>query len=185
VSQRKRKGRPSRSVRLAIRIDSHDVSADAGTSLYLRASNIAAPPDSLVFDYRTNLEIAGTCIGPSVRAGEKFEISIHSDACADRQLMLKDIQEQDDRYAPVFRQHRGAQVPVYRQIPGIATIARRRDTGAWHAWIGVDPRLVTDMLMILGRSAAVYLAIYESMVDRQRWIATLSLQTRDPTTEEE
>lgn len=185
MPQRKQKT-PLKSVRLVIRVDSYEVSADASPNIFLKVGRASdTSRDSLVFEYRTSLEIAGTCISPPKRNGEKFELSVHSDESSFLRLTLKDIQERDEHHSPIFREHRGKREPVYRQIPGIATIARRRETGAWHAWMGIDPRLVTDMLIILGRSAPTYLAIYESMVDRQRWVESLSLRTSDPTSQEE
>ena len=195
MSQRIRKAQPSRSMRLAIRVDSLEVSANAGTSFYLRASNIDAPPDSLVFDYSTNLEIVGTCIGPTARAGDTFWISIHSDESSHRRLKLQDIQEQDDRHAPIsgmIAARESLSTAKFLGSPRLRVAARPAYRAAiklagrtWNAWIPLVTRLVTDMLIILGRTIPVYFAIHESMIDRQRWIDTLSLQTRDPITEDD
>jgi hypothetical protein len=51
------------------------------------------------------------------------------------------------------------------------------------AWVFLDPRLVTDMLMILVSGRATYLSLHEKRADRRRWLTDVSLQTADPSAE--
>jgi hypothetical protein len=66
---------------------------------------------------------------------------------------------------------------------GLTTIEHRRGDHVWAAWVFVDPRLVTDMLMILISGRSTYLSLYEKKADRRRWITDVSLQTSDPAAE--
>jgi hypothetical protein len=182
----KNKQKPALQVtHLSIRVDSHNVSADVAMNIFLKVNSHAdVPPDGLVFEHTTNIVIKGTCIAPTSRESELFEISIHGDESPSMETRIKDIQERDEKYSPIYRQERGKRVPVYRQIPGIAVLDRRRDGGIWHVWVGVNPRLVTDMLILLGRTQPLYIAIDETKADRRRWVQGLALQTTDPSKEE-
>ena len=55
---------------------------------------------------------------------------------------------------------------------------------AWTAWINLAPRLVSDMLVLLGMGERLYLAVLESRQGRDRWIRQLALQTINPASQE-
>jgi hypothetical protein len=75
-------------------------------------------------------------------------------------------------------------VPVLDLPTGVTTIQRRRDDYVWNAWVFAEPRLVTDMLVILASGRSTFLSLYEKMVNRERWITSVSLQTADPALED-
>jgi hypothetical protein len=84
----------------------------------------------------------------------------------------------------MYRITRGLRVPVLNLPPGVTTIDRRRSDNVWAAAVFVEPRLVTDMLLILAGSRQTYLSLYEKKADRRRWVTNVTLQSSDPTAEE-
>jgi hypothetical protein len=48
----------------------------------------------------------------------------------------------------------------------------------------IEPRLVTDMLMILTSGRKTFLLLYEKKANRERWLTGISLQTTDPAVED-
>ncbi len=129
--------------------------------------------------------LIGTATYPSDRTGECFELTIRGDDSPATRvgLRLRDMQLRDDNRVPQYREYRGQTLPVYRPVPGIASVRRVGKTSPWTAWINLAPRLVSDMLALLGFSGHLYLAILECKHSRERWIRRLSLQTRDPASE--
>src|ERR1022692_2772581 len=64
-------------------------------------------------------------------------------------LRIKDIHARDKNESHMYRIVRGQQVPVLNIPKGVTTIERRRSDNVWAAWVFVEPRLVTDMLLVL------------------------------------
>ena len=52
------------------------------------------------------------------------------------------------------------------------------------AWVFVEPRFVTDILIVLASCQATFLSLYEKNVDRRRWLTNIDLQTSDPSAED-
>ena len=69
---------------------------------------------------------------------------------------------------------------MYRQVLGFGLIDKVRGEAAWSGWANVAPRLVTDMLTLLGMRRDLYMAIEERKVGRARWVDGIGLQTTDP-----
>lgn len=122
---------------------------------------------------------------PAERQGETFELTIRGDDSPGTRvnLKLRDMQQRDEHRVPKYREYRGQSLPVYRPVPGIATLSRAGKESPWTAWINLAPHLVSDMLVMLGTGMRLYLSIYERKQGRERWIRSLSLQTTDPSTE--
>lgn len=93
---------------------------------------------------------------------------------------LKDVQALDKDHHPKYKQTKsGGSLPIYAPPKGLAVIEGVHS--AWHAAIWVQPRFVSDWLVMLGQEEQLYLYIHEHKVERQRWIRSISLQTTDPT----
>lgn len=171
---------------LAIKVESYEVSSDVSVNFNLRTFPLHfADDDDPVLEYVTALDISGVCIAPEARAGDAYEISIRGDEGrrSEKLLTLKDLQDRDEDRVPIYKTYRGENYPVYRDIPGIATLNKTRGENRWDAWIQVAPRLVSDMLALLPTGRPLYLAIHERKLDRKRWIESISLQTTDPAEE--
>jgi hypothetical protein len=171
---------------LAVCLERYDVEAGVGVNFLLERPELAFhdADDDLVFEPITRLVLTGTATYPSDRAGEGFELTIRGDDGPSTRvgLKLREMQVRDN-HVPRYREYRGQTFPVYRHVPGVASMTRARKTSPWTAWINLAPRLVSDMLALLGMQGRLYLAILESRRGRERWIRQLSLQTRDPASE--
>ena len=172
---------------LGLRVDRYEAEAGVDVNFHLEHAHLAFrdPDDEPVFEHVTQLVLTATAVHPSDRAGESFELTIRGDDSPSTRvgLKLRDMQLLDKNRVPQYREYRGQTLPVYRPVPGIASVSRAGKASPWTAWINVAPRLVSDMLALLSRDARQYLAIVESKLGRERWIRRLSLQTRDPATE--
>jgi hypothetical protein len=83
----------------------------------------------------------------------------------------------------MYQKTRGNLYPVYDRPSGLGLIERQRGDDVWAGWVFVDPKVVTNMLIILGQKQQSYIAINERKIGRHRWIWHLSLQTTDPAAE--
>jgi hypothetical protein len=99
-------------------------------------------------------------------------------------MRVKDFHSRDKNGSRLYRTYRGESVPVLDLPAGVTTIQRRRDDHVWNAGVFVEPRLVTDMLLILASGRSTFLSLYEKKADRERWITSVSLQTADPAVED-
>ena len=172
---------------LAVRLERYDVQSEVGVTFYLERPELAFhdADDDPLFEHITRLVLTGTATYPAERSGECFELTIRGDDGPSSRvgLMLRDMHLLDKERVPRYREYRGQSYPVYRQVPGIASMSRAGKTSSWTAWINLKPRLVSDMLLTLGLRARLYLGILESKQGRERWIRQLSLQTIDPANE--
>jgi hypothetical protein len=172
---------------LAVRLERYDVQSEVGVTFYLERPELAFHDvdDDPVFEHITRLVLIGTSTYPAERAGECFELTIRGyDGPSSRvDLKLRDMHLLDADRVPRYREYRGQTFPVYRPVPGIASMSRAGRKSPWTAWINLQPRLVTDMVVTLGLRARLYLAISETKQGRDRWIRQLSLQTSDPSNE--
>jgi hypothetical protein len=50
----------------------------------------------------------------------------------------------------------------------------------WHGTIWAQSRHITDLLIVLGQSKPLFLGIRARMIDRHRWIQSVSVQTTNP-----
>jgi hypothetical protein len=105
-----------------------------------------------VRDTRGTPKISGTCKYPDKRAGDSYHLTLYGDASPSRGIYakLKDAQLRDKYGAPKYRTYRGRDIPVYDAPKGLAVLDKVRGKSEWTAWITVTPRLVSDMLGLLG-----------------------------------
>jgi hypothetical protein len=169
---------------LAIRVEGFDARAEAGLHIDLLSSRpVFATKDDLVFPASTKLILRGRSTYPEERAGDAYEITLWGEKSGRAKLTLKDIHVHDDHHVPLYRKYRDEEVPVYEVPSGLATLERRRADRVWQAWITDEPRLVSDMLLLLRLERPLFLAMHEMKVERRRWIRSISLQTTDPSQE--
>jgi hypothetical protein len=172
---------------LAVRVERYEVEAGVDINFLLERPELAFHDidDDPLFEHVTKLVLTGTAIYPSERTGERFELTIRGDDSPSTRvgLKLRDMQLRDNNRVPQYREYRGQSLPIYRSVPGVASVSRAGKMSPWTAWINLAPRLVTDMLALLGIGGRLYLAILECKQGRERWIRRLSLQTRDPARE--
>jgi hypothetical protein len=97
---------------------------------------------------------------------------------------LKGMHEREGEYQTLkYRQYRGVRFPVYRDPMGLGLIQKERGELRWRGWATVMPRLLTDMLILLGTGPQTYLAVQERREGRVRWVDGIGLQTKDPAVE--
>jgi hypothetical protein len=187
MKRKKRSKAEASYTQLGVRLERYEVEAGVDVNLHLEHPHLAFhdADDDPLFEHITRLVLTGTTTYPSDRAGECFELTIRGDDSASTRvgLKLRDMQLRDNNRVPQYREYRGQTLPVYRPVPGIASVSRAGKTSPWTAWINLAPRLVSDMLALLSMSGRLYLAILERNQGRERWIRRLSLQTRDPASE--
>lgn len=172
---------------LTIRVDRHDVRADASINhdVYAPQYAIHTSDADPLYRFETQITISGTATFPERQVGDLYEVTI----CGDRspssrlQATLKDAQACDEHGSPMYREYRGGQIPVYRPPPGLALIDKVRGMAKWTVWINVAPQLVNDMLVLLGCGRETFVEIHERKHERARWVQGLSLQTTDPSEE--
>lgn len=169
---------------LGIRVDRYEAKADVSVNYLVDHPHLAFHDcdDDPVFEHITQLVVAGTTTYPEERRGESFELTIRGDDGLGTRvnLKLRDMHQRDEHRVPQYREYRGQSLPVYRPVPGIATISRAGKEGPWTGWITLAPRLVSDMLVMLGTGMRLYLSVYERRQGRDRWIRSLMLRTTDP-----
>jgi len=180
MSKRKRKPTETHTS-LAAQVDSFDVRSSVGFNVFLlgRIRN-DIEEDAEVFDSTTQLIIRGVFSEPKDRSGERVELTLYGERTGRTTMRVKDVHSRDKNGSRLYRTYRGESVPVLDLPTGVTTIQRRRDDHVWNACIFVEPRLVTDMLVILAAGRSTFLSLYEKMADRERWITSVSLQTADP-----
>lgn len=172
---------------LSIRVDSHDVCADASINHHVHypESGLDADHDDPLFTHVTHLTIRGTSTYPDERAGDTYEVTIYGDDAPSRGIdaTLKDAQERNEYGSPRYRAYRGRQIPVYRSPAGFGLMDKVRGERAWTAWVNLAPRMVSDMLILLERQRQLYLSIHERRAKRARWVYGITLQTTEPSEE--
>lgn len=169
---------------LSIRVDGYEVRADASINYHVDQPQYAGEIDDEdpLFQYVTHLTIVGTSTYPVKRANARYEVTINGDDSPSRGVYakLKDAQVRGEYGAPEYREYRGRSIPVYRPPSGFGLIEKVRAEPTWTAWVNLAPRLVTDMLILLGQQRQLFLGIDERKVGRSRWVRSISLQTTDP-----
>jgi hypothetical protein len=113
---------------LAIQIESYEVSASASVNIGLRVFPPNFADEGPVLNYVTSLEVTGICTDPKECAGYLSTITIRVDEAraSEKLLALKDMQVRDENHMPVYRNYHGNTYPVYKELPGIATLNNRR-----------------------------------------------------------
>jgi hypothetical protein len=168
---------------IAIRVDSYDVISGTGINSSVLGRLLNLNRDDPMFESATRLEIRGAGTYPEERLDHKFDITICEEQPSRSSSRVKDFHVLDKHKVPRYRKNRGKHVPIYDFPLGLAVIERRRSDAAWSAWVAVEPKIVTNMLVMLGHALPRYLSIHEMKVERRRWIRSISLQTTDPATE--
>ena len=172
---------------LSIRVDTYEARADVTINY-----NVIHPQYAIdlhdsdpLFRHVTQLVIAGTLSDPADRPGDRYEITLRGDDSPGTSVnaTLQDAQVRGEYGSPQYRQYRGREIPVYKPPSGLGLINKERGQPFWRGWVTIAPRLVTDMLVLLGHKRSLYLAIQERKAQRSRWIHSISLQTTDPAEE--
>jgi hypothetical protein len=182
VNRRSRKGEAH--THLAIQVEGFEADVEARLHIDLITSRPAyATDEDPVFPASTRLKIRGHATYPEGRAAEAYEITLWGNSSGRTPMTLKEIHVHDEHHVPMYRKYRGEDFPVYRVPSGLSTLERRREDKVWQAWINHEPRLVSDMLLLMKLERPLFLAIHEMKVERRRWIRSISLQTTDPAQE--
>ncbi len=137
-----------------------------------------------MFESATVLIVRGTFYAPESRLAEHVELTVYGHRSPREGIRVKDVHARDKNERDMYRITRGLRVPVLNLPPGVATIERRRSDNFWAAGVFVEPRLVTDMLLVLAPGRQTYLSLYEKKADRRQWVTDVTLQTSDPAAEE-
>jgi hypothetical protein len=182
--QRKR-GEPH--THLSIRVESYHARVRASVNHNVYAPQYAwdlndADP---LYEFTNEVTITGVATLPPERVGDTYELTMYgNDAPSHRlNLELKDVQERDEHGSPKYRQYRGKEIPVYLAPKGLGLLDKIRGEPHWRAWLFVSPRLVADVVMLLGQQKDLFLAVHEPKLERSRWVQGVSLQTNDPAEE--
>jgi hypothetical protein len=187
MKRKKRRKTEPAYTQLGVHLERYEAEAGVDVNFHLEHPELAFhdPDDDPLFEHITQLVLTGTATYPPDRAGESFELTIRGDDNLSTRvgLKLRDMQLKDENGVPQYREYRGQTLPVYRSVPGIASVSRAGKTAPWTAWITLAPRLVSDMLTLLSVGGRLHLAILERKQGRERWIRRLALQTRDPANE--
>ena len=172
---------------LGIRVDSYEARLDASVNYNVHAPQYAfrLDDDDPLFPCATHLTIVGTSIYPDERANARYEVTIYDDDAPSRGVYakLKDAQVRGEYGEMKYREYRGRLIPIYKPPSGLGVLDKVRGEQRWTAWVNLAPRLVSDMLILLGHERQLYLGIHERKAGRSRWIHSLSLQTTDPAEE--
>ena len=173
---------------LSLRVERYEVELGASVNPYAYHPQYAWDLDEsdLVYKFSTQLAIMATSIRPEKRAGDTYELTLHSDNAPPRWLTrtLQDLQLRDKHGSLQYRQYRGKQVPVYRSPKGLGTLDKIRGEPRWTAWLFVPNQFTSDILTLLGHQKTLFIALHERKEARDRWVHSMSLQTVDPTEEE-
>ena len=169
---------------IAVRVDLYEVRATVSINHDLQSPEFAylLDEDAPVYQFDTHLEIFGTSVAPSSRAGDEYHLSLFGDGSSSGSVnrTLKSMQERDEDNALKYRTYRGRTVPVYREPQGLAVISKQRGEPRWTVWVPALPRFVSDVLILLGQDRQVYITLYERKIARRRWLQYLTIQTDDP-----
>lgn len=170
--------------RLSLRIEDYRVRASAGINHYAHNPEYAwrNTEDEPLYEFETHLEITGSCIDPTKRAGDSYELTIYSEVDPENHIYwkLRDVQAIDEHRVPQYRTYRGKEIPVYRPPKGMGTLGKIQREPRWHGAIWAQPRYISDLLTVLGWDRELFMAIVERKVQRQRWIQGITVQTTRP-----
>lgn len=186
--KKKRQSKPQyKHTLIAVRVENYEVRADAGVHHYVYQPHYAWRDidDDPLFEFSTHIEITGASIYPEDRAGDSYEITIHSETAESARInaKVKEVQARDEYGAPQYRQYRGKSVPVYNPPEGVGHLNKIHGEKKFTGWVFAPPRFLSDYLMLLGQGRELYLSLHERRLQRHRWLHHLSLQTSDPAEE--
>lgn len=183
---RSRKVPGSENTFLAIRIESHKASCNAGVNLSLLGGSLyEVDPKSLVYRFHTTLNVSGECIYPAERAGERYDVTVYGVTPDSREMTLR-IEDLHDRMAdgtPRYKKLKRGLVPVYLEAPSLGYLEKVRGESAYSAVVWVAPQFVTDALTLLSRDQELYAAIQEQRQNRRREVRSFTIQSTDPSEE--
>ena len=170
-----------------IRVERYEAEADASINLdaYYPQHAINLDDRDPLYRFITRLTITGKGIYPEDRAGDIYELTVYGDDAPSRYLnaTLEDAHARDEHGTRQYRTYRGAQVPVYKLPHGLGLLQKERGEARWTAWVNVLPRMVSDMLTLLGSGKTLYIALQERKQDRMRFVRSFSVQTTEPANE--
>jgi len=141
--------------------------------------------DDPAYEFITAIHLTGKCLYPDERAGDEYKLTLrgHELHAGQNSATLSDFHAHDENRIPIYRTYRGEEYPVYKGPPGLSLLNRQRGTKVWDAWLCLAPRLVSDMLHLIN-TRPLYVAIHEKKTGRDRWIQSISLQTKNPDEDE-
>lgn len=172
---------------IALRVDGYEARVANSVNSYAHEPKYSwrDTEDEPLYHFLGRLIIVGTSTYPDERAGETYELTIYGEDSPDSWInrKLKDVQLVDEHHVPKYREYRGKRIPVYAPPKGIATLDKVHGAPRWHGAVFVSPRFITDLLILLGHTRKLFMAIHERKIERQRWIQSVSLQTTDPAEE--
>lgn len=189
ASKKKRRARKIREIHthLALRLDGYEARAEAEINYHVHDPRSAwdDPQDEPLYRFLSHLELGATCVHPEDRAGDTYELTVYGEDAPQSRVYwkLRDVQAVDKHHSPQYREYRGKSVPVYVPPQGMGMLEKLRGEPRWHGAIWMQPRYVSDVLILLGHGRRLYLAIHEKKIERQRWIQGISVQTTDPAEE--
>lgn len=170
--------------RTGICIEHFEARADASINhnLYQPQYAVRIHERDPVYLFEADLQLTGKATWPEDRAGDIYELAIHSEDSPSGGLgrTLADLQARDKSGARRYRQYRGREIPVFEPPAGMGLIRKRRGERRWYGWATVAPGFVQDALAILSQARPVYVSLHERRENRTRWVQGLTVQTIDP-----
>ena len=180
MAKRKKSSSPEYSINYA-ELTGYSASIDASINHNVREPRYYED-DAKVYDFGSHLELEGLFIEPEERAKDEFQLTVYGSDSGhhDFELTLADCQVRDDNGMLKYRKARGKEVPIYDVPKGIGYIERLRGTRIWTGCVWVKQQTVTDMLTLLPNVRPLFIEIHERRIGRIRWIAGLTLVTKNP-----
>lgn len=184
---RRRRKAEDEHTHIAIRLDRYEAGIAASINNTAHSAQYAwnLNEEDPVYEFTNQVRITGTATYPSYCAGHLYHLTLYGTDAPSRHLdtRLKDVQARDKHGSPQYRRYRGRDIPVFIAPKGLGLLEKVRGEASWTGWVFTPPRLVTDMLVLLGRPESLFIALHEQKMDRVRWIQRVSLQTTDPAEE--
>jgi hypothetical protein len=172
---------------LALRVNDYEAYVEAFLNRYAHSPQYAFrdTEEEPLYHFLVQLDVAATFTFPQDRAGHAFELTIYTDDHPESSSYrkLKDVQKRDEYRSPMYRAYRGRDLPVYDPPKGMGTLSKERGESRWHGTIWAQPRLLSDLLVLLGHGRPLFMDITERKIERHHWIQSVSLQTMDPAAE--
>jgi len=186
MPRRKKKTKEDEHTLLAIEVDDYEVRTDAGINLHLLGSmQDLLDDEDPVYSFNTELEISGICTYPEERAGDRYDVSLHSSTATPYklQLKIKDLHKRDKYNSPIYRKYRGVSRAVYEEPYALSYLEKVRGEPRFRVWMQVAPQMVTDSLILLTSKNQSYVSIHERKKNRKRHVQNLSVQSTNPADE--
>ena len=165
----------------AIQITNYDIYIDSSINYEVRDKRHHFD-DAKIYDFSSYIKFHGSCMDSQGINDRKYEIIAYGSEAqpGDFDLKLSDCHLQDEKGFRQFRKYRGREVPIYNIPNGIGMLTRLKGSQITFGSAWVSPETITNMLAVLPHVSPIYLSIHERLIEGQRWIIGLTLQTSDP-----